>query len=117
LLPPGLSLLWGYHTNQGERTVHSVIGIPWCREEDYDAFCAIFEDSKDLPATWAEFAKTAEDTEQHYIGGGAVVERVDIDPQTFPGWCTNHGYGVNASARHRFADRIAKQRHGNGGDS
>jgi hypothetical protein len=29
----------------------TIIGIPWCREEDYDAFRAILEDPNNLPLT------------------------------------------------------------------
>jgi hypothetical protein len=79
------------------------IGIPWCREEDYDAFRAIFEDAHDLPLTWDEFARRAQDAEQHYQAQGQVVTRVYIDPRAFPQWCRSKRYRVNAQARARFA--------------
>ncbi len=95
----------------------SIIGIPWCREEDYDAFRSLFEDFYDLAATWAQFAKTAEDAEPDYQQRGAIVERVYIDPDTFPKWCASQGRRVNASARHRFAWLVAQQRHPDGSNA
>jgi len=83
------------------------IGIPWCRQENYDAFLSIFEDREDLPLEWQGFAKTAEEAEQHYKAKGHFVVRVDIDPHTFPRWCQSKGYRVNARARARFARDVA----------
>jgi hypothetical protein len=84
-----------------------VIGIPWCREEDYDAFVAIFVDAKDLPRTWQEFAEAAEESEKFHKEQGYVVKRIYIDLHTFPDCCRAQGYRVNANARARFADRTA----------
>jgi hypothetical protein len=94
-----------------ERFRSDVVGIAWCRKEDYDAFCAIFEDAHDLPGTWHEFAKRLEKSEEHYRANGHIIERVDINPQIFPDWCIRKGYRVNAHARAQFAYEIAVARH------
>jgi hypothetical protein len=88
----------------------NAIGIPWCREEDYGAFVAIFEDANNLPITWDEFIQRAQASEDHYKLQGYIVERVYIDLQTFPDWCRRQGYRIDAQARARFAARIAVAR-------
>lgn len=89
------------------------IGIPWCRQEDYDAFRAIFEDRRDLPLAWNEFIQRAQHAEKFWQDQGRIVERVDIDPKIFPTWCAENGHGVNAYARTTFAYLIAVSRHPN----
>ncbi len=89
----------------GDRFRPNIIGIPWCREEEYDAFRAIFEDAKDLPPDWKAFADAAQQAEEFHKQQGYIVKRVYIDPRTFPEWCQTQGYGVNAQARARFAER------------
>jgi hypothetical protein len=84
-----------------------VIGIPWCREEDYPAFVAIFEDRKDLPRTWQGFAEAAEKAEEHWKAQGSRTIRVYIDPRTFPVWCKVQGCRIDAQARHEFAREAA----------
>jgi hypothetical protein len=83
------------------------IGIPWCREEDYGAFVAMFEDRKNLPGAWQGFAEAAEKAEEHYKAKGHATVRVYIDPRTFRSWCESKGYRVNARARAQFADDVA----------
>lgn len=88
-----------------------VIGIPWCRQEDYVAFCTMFEDSNNLPQSWGEFAQAAEKAEQFYRAQGEIVERVYLDPKIFPNWCTENSLRVDRSARLEFAYRMAIARH------
>lgn len=83
------------------------IGIAWCREEDYSAFVAIFEDRKDLPATWEAFAKAMQEAEDHWKAQGSSTVRVYIDPRTFPVWCKRKGCRVDAQARNKFAFEVA----------
>jgi hypothetical protein len=84
-----------------------IVGIPWCREEDYDAFVAIFEDAKDLPAAWQGFASAVEEAKEHYEAEGRSTIRVNIDPRTFSRWCESKGYRINAKARAQFAHDVA----------
>src|SRR5437764_1121087 len=93
----------GANAMSGDDFWFSDIGIPWCREEDYGAFVAIFEDAKDLPTTWDDFADLMKRAEQDWEAKGRNVQRVYIDPRTFPAWCKNKGYRVDAKARVRFA--------------
>jgi hypothetical protein len=95
--------------NQGANAVENdpfasfIIGIDWCREEDYDAFLTVFEDANDLPRTWQRFAEMAEQAEQFWREQGRVVKRVYINPHTFREWCKVKGCRVDAHARRKFA--------------
>jgi hypothetical protein len=82
-------------------------GLAWCREEDYGAFVTIFEDANNLPKTWAKFIKPYERAEQSLKDAGQLVIRININPRTFPKWCAEKGYRINAKARERFAAEMA----------
>ncbi len=88
-----------------------IVGVPWCRQEDYDAFRMMFEDRDNLPREWIKFAEIAEMSERHHKGQGDIVERVDIDPKEFWHWCAENGYRINRDARLEFAYREALRRH------
>ena len=93
------------------------VGIPWCREEDYDAFVAIFEDANELPLTRKEFIEPYEQVEKDFQVKGQAVKRVYIDPRTFPNWCAKEGRRVNTKARKRFAAEIAIKEYRSAGGS
>jgi hypothetical protein len=89
------------------------IGIPWCREENYDAFVSIFEDRKNLPPLWQRFVKTAEEIEEFYKAKGHPTFRVNIDPRAFPRWCESKGHRINVRARAQFAYEVANAKSDN----
>jgi hypothetical protein len=91
------------------------IGLPWCREEDYDAFIAMFKNSEDLPGTWNEFIKPYEQAEKQFQAKGQTVKRIYINPRTFRDWCARKGYQVNAKSCERFAAEIAIKEQRNAG--
>jgi hypothetical protein len=93
------------------------LGLPWCREEDYDAFRAIFEDANNLPTLWKQFITPLEKAEQAFQADGQSVKRIYINPLTFPGWCERKGYRINAKAREKFAAEIAIKVQRNAGGS
>jgi hypothetical protein len=87
-------------------------GLPWVRKEDYAAFLAIMEDADGLPATWEKFAQLSEEGERAMKADGLIVERANIDPETFPYWCAAHGYGVNSQGRMAFAAEFVGKKYG-----
>ncbi|MGH7074496.1 MAG: hypothetical protein ACREFD_09895 [Stellaceae bacterium] len=89
----------------------SEIGIPWCREEDYNTLLSISEDAHDMPRTWKRFTELVEEVEQEWQTQGRTVRRVYINPYAFPDWCKSKGYRVNAHARHRFAFEAVTKTH------
>ena len=79
-----------------------VIGISWFREEDYAAIRAVSEDGHKIPSKWKDWLKGAEEMEQKAIQSGNTVERINIDPDTFPDWCKKNGVGINREGRQKF---------------
>ncbi len=79
------------------------VGIAWIRKEDYLAALAVFEDGNNLPRTWERWEQSAKGMEAKFKADGYIVERVYIDPETFPDWCRNNGVGVNSKGRIKFA--------------
>ena len=78
------------------------VGVTWFREEDYPALLRIFDDADKMPRSWKEWLKGAEEMEQSAKSSGYTVERVYIDPDTFPEWCGATGVSVDRNGRHRF---------------
>lgn len=50
----------------------------------------VFDDGNMMPRTWKAWLTIAEEMEQGLKAYGHVVERVHVDPNTFPDWCTTH---------------------------
>jgi len=88
-----------------------VVGLAWFRKEDYARLLTIFEDAQDMHDTWEEWEESAKKVEERLKGEQYVVERVNIDPDTFPDWCRRAGIGIVASARSRFAVETVANRH------
>ena len=78
-------------------------GIPWYRAEDYEKILNIMEDSELLPGSFAKWQRLAEQTLERIQHSGQKGTMVYIDPDSFPGWCKQHGFPLNASARMQFA--------------
>lgn len=78
------------------------VGLAWFRQEDYAALRQIFTDGDKMPDTWEEWLKKAEKMEDQMRSRFDVVERVYIDPATFPAWCAAHGASVDRQGRHAF---------------
>lgn len=88
-----------------------VVGLAWFRREDYPRLLTIFEDAHEMHDTWEEWEKAAKMVEERFKAEGYVVERVYIDPDTFPDWCRKAGVGIVASARSRFTGETVAKRH------
>ena len=91
------------------------VGLPWCREEDYDSFLAIFKDPNDLPKSWDNFVARMEKAERSYQDSGQLVRRIYINPRTFPIWCERNGHRVNPDTCYKFAAEIAVKEQRNAG--
>jgi len=78
------------------------IGMEWFEEDDYPALLEIFEDRDKMHRTWAAWLKSTDEMEQRLSARGQLVERVYINPKTFPAWCAKAGVGVNREGRHKF---------------
>jgi hypothetical protein len=88
------------------------VGAYWIREEDYPALLNIFDDAANMPPTWKEWLKMAEEMEQGLKAYGHVVLRVHIDPATFPAWCAAHGVRPGSAGRRKFVAEAVTERYG-----
>lgn len=84
-----------------------VIGLVWYRQENYAAILQIMTDAANLPATYTDWLKHAEQTEQRLKSQGHITVKAYIDPATFPGWCRTRGLNIDAKARMDYANAVA----------
>ena len=89
-----------------------IIGAFWLDENDYAAALKIFDDGNKLPRTWKEWRKIAEEMESGLKSYGHVVERVRIDPLTFPAWCAAHGTTPGRQGRKMFVAAVVEKKYG-----
>lgn len=88
-----------------------VTGIAWYSRKNWPALKTILADASTLPDTFDEWRRSAAALESRMRHEGFIVERVDIDPETFPQWCKSQGLISDDRARSRFASEIATERH------
>lgn len=88
------------------------VGVVWYRREDYGRILAIMADADKLPATWDKWFYSADKLVRHLTKQGAIVEKVQIDPETFPAWCAARGLNLDAEARNRFSAEAVGRQHG-----
>ena len=88
------------------------VGVYWIEEADYPAAIRIFDDGNMLPRNWAEWRKIAEEMEKGLKAYGHVVERVRVDPATFPAWCAAHGTTPGRQGRKLFVAAAIAEKYG-----
>lgn len=99
-------------TNSEDKPLPAV-GAYWIKEEDYPALLEIFDDRDNLPRSWSEWLKMAEEMEQGLKAYGHPVLRVHIDPRTFPDWCAAQGTRPGPAGRKKFVAAAVTERYGN----
>jgi hypothetical protein len=87
------------------------IGIAWYKPEHYDELKRLFSDGRNLPSTYNEWLKQAEGLLNKLKREGQTVEKVYIEPDTFPAWCAEKGMDVDSKARVRFADEFVAKKY------
>ena len=90
--------------------VPSAVGIGWYKPDAYQRCLTMFDDAADLPDTFDEWLILAEQTEMQIKNQGMRVVRVEIDPDTFPDWCAEHGFSrIVKDARMAYGNTMAAQ--------
>lgn len=77
----------------------TVVGIAWYREQDYDHLLSMFVDAADLPETYSEWLKSAQNTVVVLTLRGITVRKAYLDPVTFPQWCLANDVPMDKEAR------------------
>lgn len=91
----------------------SVVGMVWYHEKDYPEVKKIMEDSRKLPDTYAQWLKQANQGFQQLTAQGHRVEKVHLDPSTFPVWCGERRLKIDANARMTFANEAVAWKYRN----
>ena len=84
-----------------------LIGIAWFNDElIYRRALAIFTDSEKMPASFEDWKALVERECKEIKGAGNIAIRVDIDPETFTGWCSAHGFRADSQGRLAFVNHV-----------
>ena len=87
--------------------MNDVIGIAWYKDEStYRRALAIFIDSKDMPTTYENWKTLVERELEEIKWIGNIALRVDINPETFIGWCKLHGVQPDGHGRTAFVNHV-----------
>jgi hypothetical protein len=89
-----------------------VVGVYWIEEADYPVALGLFDDGNTLPRGWSEWRRIAEEMEKGLKAYGHVVERIRIDPATFPAWCAAHGTTAGRQGRKAFVAAAISAKYG-----
>jgi hypothetical protein len=85
--------------------MNDIIGIAWFNDElIYRRALAIFTDSKNMPASFEDWKALVERELEEIKRAGNIAIRVDIDPETFTGWCSLHGFLADSQGRTAFVN-------------
>jgi len=73
-----------------------------------------FIDGHGLPATFEDWQGKAETMLERMRANGHAVERVMINPATFPAWCRENGFELTSRARQHYAGVMVRPGGGKG---
>ena len=88
-----------------------LLGMAWYHREDYEKLFDMFSDSHLLPKTYDDWLDYAEEGINRLSKDGFTIEKVYIDPKTFPSWCRENGFEPDAMARIAFTDDFISQKY------
>lgn len=89
------------------------VGIAWYRQEDYAKIRKVMIDRRKLPDTYKQWLKKANQAFKILTTEDNLVEKIYIDPESFPDWCAKRGMNTNAEARTTFANESVAKKYGN----
>ncbi len=87
------------------------VGFPWYKKRNYKKLMKIFTDSHLLHDSYEEWLDAAEEKFHSLVSQGLVVEKVDVDPTTFPAWCKARGLNIDSKARVEFANEFVARKY------
>jgi hypothetical protein len=87
--------------------MNNIIGIAWFKDElTYQKALAIFTDSRNMPATYADWQALVRRECEEIKGIGNIALRADINPETFIDWCNIHGFRADSQGRIAFVSHV-----------
>ncbi len=86
------------------------IGVLWYSESDYQDFMAVFQDAGNMPSTYSDWLRIAEQQEASLKAAGSNVVRIETDVNRLVDWCRSNGYAeIDSNARGHFAAQMAAE--------
>lgn len=87
--------------------MNHIIGIVWYKDElAYGRALELFTDSRNMPATFADWKALVERQLDEIRHAGNIAICADFSPQSFIGWCRSRGFQPNSQAREAFAEHV-----------
>lgn len=87
-----------------------LVGLSWFRSADDFAVLRPLMVDDNLPVTYADWIRRAEEQVRKLEASGYTVHRAYLDPVAFPLWCARNNRQIDAEARRDFAAREAVAR-------
>ncbi|MCK9229063.1 MAG: hypothetical protein M0P30_14950 [Syntrophorhabdaceae bacterium] len=85
--------------------MNDIIGILWFKNElAYRRALDLFTDSRNMPATFADWKDIVEREREEIKHAGNIALCVDFDPETFIAWCRSRGLQPDSQAREGFME-------------
>ena len=89
----------------GGAALNHIIGILWFKDEvKYRRALELFTDSKNMPATFADWKALVEREHEEIKRAGNIALLVDFDPEAFIAWCRSRGFQADSQARTGYAE-------------
>ncbi len=88
-----------------------VVGMAWYKPEHYDEVQRLSADGVMVIPTYQQWLDAAQELFNKIEREGHTVEKVYIEPDTFPSWCEERGLVMDSQARARFADEFVARKY------
>ena len=80
-----------------------VYGICWFQPEKWDRLLEISSDRDSLESSYSEWRSSAQKSYNEFRDSGAIVKKVNVDPDDLLKWCNANGLSVNGRSRSSYA--------------
>ncbi len=80
------------------------VAFEWFERADYPNIRQVMEDKHRLPASFEDWAKSAEAGEQALANSRHIVVRTMIESHTFASWCRERDIKANAQSRLKYCN-------------
>jgi hypothetical protein len=102
----------GSYDEEENMTLPKYRGVAWYHSAaDYALLKHISADTRDLPESFEEWIKQAEESVSLFTTEGWIVEKVYLDPVEFPAWCRALGMKINSVARIEFVTAVVARKY------
>jgi hypothetical protein len=80
-----------------------LVGVAWYSPAQWQRLRDISDDPDDMPDSYVEWLRLAEENLNYLRRSGIKVKKVDIDCEELVRWCNEQGLKITGEARSRYA--------------